>query len=62
MASPNAGKMSFCIEWCNAQPSFGVQDDSDWQHLVHKVRKPTPRLPRSATSAAFHFGRHFNLI
>ena len=45
LTSPHAGKMHFFIEWCNAQPHFGVQNDSDWQHLVHNVFLPAMKHP-----------------
>ena len=43
MASPNAGRMKFFIEWCNAQPLFGLQ--SDWDHLVRDVWLPAMKHP-----------------
>ena len=34
MASANAHRISFFIEWCIALPLFGVHDDSEWERMV----------------------------
>jgi hypothetical protein len=34
MASPNAHKMSFFIEWCIALPLFGTHNDSEWDLMI----------------------------
>jgi hypothetical protein len=45
MASPHSGRMSFFIEWCNSQPLFGVQSDSDWETMIHEDWLPAFRHP-----------------
>jgi len=34
MASPEAHRMAFSIEWCNALPLFGVHTDAEWSRMI----------------------------
>lgn len=45
MRSPNAGKMKFLVEYCNALPLFGVHSDDEWETMIRQNWLPAFRHP-----------------
>ena len=45
MASEEAHRMAFFIEWCNALPLFGVHTDAEWHRMIETDWLPAFRHP-----------------